>query len=97
MSEKINFNTEGETNVTEVGEETALRKTNIIDMGKAEISHAGKGDWDDFEAFESSNEKEGEYVAPPEEGTDLDEVLKRAKASHVGRKILSLKSLRMVA
>ncbi len=95
MSEKINFNTKGETNVE--GGETALRKTNIIDMEAAEIKHAGKGDWDDFEAFEASNEKEGEYVAPPENDVDLDEVLRVAKASHVGRKILSLKSLRMAA
>ena len=95
MSEKNNFNTKGDTNV-ESGE-TALRKTNIIDMEAAEVKHAGKGDWDDFEAFESSNEKEGEYVAPPEANVDLDEVLKRAKASHVGRKILSLKSLRLAA
>lgn len=95
MSEKINFNTKGETN--EEGGETALRKTNIIDMDVADIRHAGKGDWDDFEVFETSNEKEGEYIAPPDENVNLDEVLKRAKASHVGRKILSLKSLRMAA
>ena len=35
MSEKINFNTKGDTNV-ESGE-TALRKTNIIDMEAAEV------------------------------------------------------------
>lgn len=93
MSEKINFNTKGETNVEDG--ETVLRKTNIIDMENAEVKHAGQGDWDDFEAFESSNKREGEYVAPPEDDVDLDAVLKRAKASHVGRKILSLKSLRL--
>ncbi len=95
MSEKINFNMKGETDVKDG--ETILKKTNIVDMDQAEIKHAGEGDWDDFEAFGSSNKREGEYVAPPEEGTNLDEVLKRAKASHVGRKILSLKSLRMAA
>lgn len=95
MSEKINFNTKGETN--EEGGETALRKTNIIDMETAGIKHAGKSNWNEFEAFEDSNEAEGEYVAPPGENVNLDEVLRAAKASHVGRKILSLKSLRMAA
>lgn len=98
MSEKINFRAmEGDTNVKTDEGETALRKTNMIDMDEAEIAKTGEANWDDFEMLGASEKGEREYVAPPEEGTDLEAILKRAKASHVGRKILSLNSMLKMA
>lgn len=80
MSEKININEKGDTNVKSEEE---------FDIRKAGIERSKKADWDDFELMGGSNKEEGEYVAPPEaDPAKMNAELRRAKAKIVGLGVL---------
>lgn len=87
MSEKVNINTKGDTNV-------------ILDddfsIQDAGIERSKKADWYDFELMGGSNKEEGEYVALAEtDPIQMQEALKRIKNRKVGLGVLSV--LRNVA
>lgn len=80
MSEKINFNTKGDTYVIPEDD------FKIQDAG---VERSKKADWDDFELMGASNKEEGEYVAPHETDPQKMEVaLERIKNRKIGISIL---------
>ncbi len=87
MSEKVNINTKGDTNV-------------ILDddfsIQDAGIQRSDKAGWDDFELMGASNKEEGEYVAPVEtDPKEMQKALDKIKNRKVGLGVLSV--LRNVA
>lgn len=87
MSEKVNINTKGDTNV-------------ILDddfsIQDAGIERSDEAGWDDFELMGASNKEEGEYVAPVETNPkEMQKALDKIKNRKVGLGVLSV--LRNVA
>ena len=95
MNTNININ-KGETNV-KTDESTMLHKTNIVDVNKSELKRSGRGSWSDFELMGESNKTEGEYQDGSMNEAAVGAFEKRLKHSAVGRKILSMKSLKLEA
>lgn len=82
MSEKVNINTKGDTNV-------------ILDddfsIQDAGIERSDEADWDDFELMGASNKEEGEYVAPVEtDPKEMQKALDKIKNRKVGLGVLSV-------
>lgn len=93
MRKNININTKGETDVKSSA--TMLRRSNMVDVSQADVSWSGKGGWDSFELIGTSNEEEGEQNEAPGDRARNEAFRKRLRASSVGRKIVSLSSLKL--
>lgn len=81
MSEKINFNTKGDTYVIPDSD---------FNIQEAGVERSKKAGWNDFELMGASNKEEGEYVAPAEtDPMKMQEALERIKKKKIGFSILS--------
>ena len=81
MSEKINFNTKGDTYVI---------LDSDFNIQEAGVARSKKADWDDFELMGANNKEEGEYVAPTEtDPVKMQDALERIKRKKIGFSILS--------
>lgn len=91
MSERINNNTKGETDVK--SEDTILYKPNFFDASKADITRPGRKDIKvgDFLLMGGTNREEAEYIGPDSE--EANKIAQRAQYQRIGRKILKLASV----
>lgn len=81
MSEKINFNTKGDTYVI---------PDDDFNIQEAGVERSKKADWNDFELMGANNREEGEYVAPVEtDPVKMEAALERIKKRKIGLSILS--------
>jgi len=82
MSEKINFNTKGDTYVI---------PDDDFSIQEAGVKRSKKADWKDFELMGANNREEGEYVAPQEtDPAKIEAALERAKKRKIGLSILDV-------
>lgn len=91
MSERINANKKGETDVK--SEDTILYRPNFFDAREADVARPGrkKVEWDDFLLMGESNREEAEYIGPDSE--EANKVAERTRHQRIGQKILKLVSV----
>lgn len=80
MSEKVNFNTKGDTNV---------RFEDDFRIQDAGVERSKKANWDDFELMGANNKEEGEYIPSETDPQKLKMALERIKKRKVGISILN--------